>query len=790
MLDINSPKAFILAAASWPEGFIEDDQVWSLAFDHSDAHPFHLTTTYGLKARAVQVFPEIFFATAPLSNLNAAYTPPKITRYAPGVLQVVLRYDAGLTLTFTASTSEPNVLAGRILVENQGESILHFKQALAFHLLPLGKGVKTRSGKAGTHHILTAESGGLSAVMAMSGGPISTNTPYPALMRPLQLGPGESHSTDWALAARQTHESALRTAQHYSRQIGSQDQQQRLMDHSRQTIHIQTGNKDWDAAFFLAQVISQTHFIACGSAGEAPAVVRNRLPDAPPLNTRNLSKRDDLTTLELVHLAQVLLPQQTSMMAQLVMKFLHRITEDGQLLTRRSASPFIKPYDEPPVLASLCLEIFEVTQDPAFLQQAFPHLTQLANGWLFSDAESRQEKPLSWQDPEQCQLASGFYPFDIWERSGGGLDIRAMESPALLAMLLREARSLGKIAEELAATASARRWERIEARLRNTLDGLWHEGQQTYRYRDSHSQAVQSREELLRTFAQTTLNLDRRFKDPQRLVCHLAAHDERTRVCRLTLAGLDSTGAEQVEVYRPGEIRWIAGRAHITTRNLFSVLRTVSQTGLMPEDEIHLETAGLSQADITCFAPIWAGSLTASRLQALLDHHLDPSHPGLLRGLPEIFPGGDEPPKDVMDAVNVLWNTLVIQGLARSSRTESAAALFTNLMATISSGLKDFGGFFPAYQTQDGRPLGPINAVAGLAPLRLCLEIAGVRLLSPWKVAIWGANPFPWPIEAQWQGLTLSKDSQHTQITFPDGTTFTHEGCEPVTITPQHRGQP
>jgi hypothetical protein len=68
-------------------------------------------------------------------------------------------------------------------------------------------------------------------------------------------------------------------------------------------------------------------------------------------------------------------------------------------------------------------------------------------------------------------------------------------------------------------------------------------------------------------------------------------------------------------------------------------------------------------------------------------------------------------------------------------------------------------------------------------PIRLFLKIAGVKLLSPTKVALWGSNPFLWPIEINWRGLSIWKEQEHTRITFPNGADAEHNSEKTVIIT-------
>ncbi len=780
--DKNSPKAFILASNSWSDTEPVDDQVWSLVLNPSGQHPFHLATTYGLRARLVQVFPDLLSDNQSLMVGDNYHQPPTVTHYSPGFCRITFILSHGLKVSFSALLTETYALLGNIFLENQGQAALDFQLALVFHLLPLGKGKPAHAEKIGVHHVISAQSGNLSPVLFMTAGPTAGNSSFPGLSLPIKLSPGDFQTAAWALAARHSQAESFAAARRLVTRPWHPIQQHKQMVHARQTLEVQTGNPDWDAAFHLAQVNAHMHFIFHPPDESTPAVVRTRHPDQPALNPQTLLAQDDLTTLELAHLAQVLLPQRADLMALWIRKALNRLQKNGQLLSQRNASPFIKPFLEPPLLAALCLEIFETNRDPAFLRMVYPDLCRITHAWLFTDLEMQNLRPFAWQNPDQCQLSSGLFPFDAWEKTGQGLDFQYAESPALLAMLLREVRSLKKMAEILNDLVSLKRYGSLLRALGTELGAFWNETHQAFLYRDVQSKLTLPSERLLNAKSPDRFTLDRQFSSPQRLVCQLQSKDENTRVCHVTLKGRDDSGADSIEVFKPPDIRWIGGRSHLTTQTLFSELRSIAIEGLRAGDKIILETAGFIHHDITCLAAIWAEDLPDCQLKALLRGPLDSQHPSRRWGLPEVDPLEKDLPKGLEVAVNVLWNTLIIEGLAWRGRSETAKELFTNLMTSITQGLRDYHGFYPHFRVKDGQPLGKPNTIAGLAPLRLCLAIAGIRILTPTQIALWGENPFPWPLKVDWQGLSIRKEGHHTQVTFPDGSTCTHDNTEPVMV--------
>jgi hypothetical protein len=44
-----------------------------------------------------------------------------------------------------------------------------------------------------------------------------------------------------------------------------------------------------------------------------------------------------------------------------------------------------------------------------------------------------------------------------------------------------------------------------------------------------------------------------------------------------------------------------------------------------------------------------------------------------------------------------------------------------------------------------------------------------VRLINPWRVGLYGENPYPWPVEVRYRGQSILRSHGQTTVTFPDG---------------------
>jgi len=780
--DPTGPKSFILAQDGAFSSFQpENDQVWELNLQGTDESPFSLRTTYGLRATSMRLFPNIIIENKRYCRHGEFHSPPTVTRYTPDSLQITCNPLSALNVEMDVLLPQTDILVGCVNMTNSSEKRLDLTLELAAVLVPMGEGVPTKPAQKGINQIIIGQTGNLYPVLFMTGSPSAATNPYPALSKSLHIRANHTETLTWVLVTKSSEEKSLEAARTVIAADWKKTSHRHIMKHASQTIEIQTGQPDWDAAFRLSQTIAMTHLVA--EDQESAFFLRTRLPDHSPYLPSEQTNLDDLTMLEAAQLSEVLLPSRTHLMKRVIENFIRRY-DAGFLPSRKNTSDFIEPFPECPMLAHLVLESYQQDGDKRFLSTLFNELCQLTEAWFQQVDKPIPHPILSWQNAEQLQLNTGLFAFDTWEKTGRGLDIRYAESPALISMLYQEAEAIERIAGILQKAIPQTRFSKRKALLKEKLEETWHNQRSRFGYLDCQSHLNHVCETLYQGAIQEELKLDHTFKSPQRLAIHLHAADEHTRVCLLEISGKDAQGNLITESLKPLDIHWALSTAYITTENLYTSVESLTIKGMKSDDHLHIETADYAQGDITCLLPIWSGCASKQHMDDMVESHLHPKDARNTYGVPETWQEERELPGSLSLYVNVLWNTLIIRGLLREGYREKAMELFSTLMSTIVRGLRDFQGFFPYYDSKTGKPSGKRNAIAGLAPIRLFLDIAGIHLFSPDRVAVWGECPFPWVIEVQWQGLLLQREGTQTHITFPDGTVHQTNSAEPVMITP------
>jgi hypothetical protein len=214
--------------------------------------------------------------------------------------------------------------------------------------------------------------------------------------------------------------------------------------------------------------------------------------------------------------------------------------------------------------------------------------------------------------------------------------------------------------------------------------------------------------------------------------------------------------------------------AAATSRNLYVSLNKVEIKGLEKRDQVIVRSVDYTCEDVTLFLPLWGEVPNPRRVQALVHRTLfDAGHFGRPFGTPACVSGTDSAAENICMSVHLPWNQLLGEGLLAYGLRNEAAQLTARLMSAVIDNLKKQHAFYQAYHAETGAALGERNALPGLAPLGLFLQVLGVQFLPRGRVRLSGKNPFPWPVTVQYRGLSVTRQSERSVVVFPDGQTLT-----------------
>jgi hypothetical protein len=377
--------------------------------------------------------------------------------------------------------------------------------------------------------------------------------------------------------------------------------------------------------------------------------------------------------------------------------------------------------------------------------------------------------------------------FSRWHPWSQGVDIDKAESPALAAFLYRECQSLLQAATVLGRTESVPALQSLAEHLCTSLEAGWDDQQACYHYWDRETHHYTAGEKLGERFGPGTISILRSFDPPVRLLLHIQTGNEATRQPQVILYGESASGQPRIEKLTNERFKWYLGKANLTGERVYSRLEEIEIQGLEADDRVTVYCVDFRCQDQTLLLPLWARMLSTERAEALVTRTIaSPEAYWRPYGIPAC-PKSEENcwggPNPIYGNVNLTWNSLIGEGLLHYGYTNEAVDLFTRLMGPVTQILKECHAFRRYFHAETGQGSGEWNALGGLAPLGFFLEILGVRLISPFKVALKGFNPFPWPVTVKYRGMTILRQRENSIIIFPDGQTISINDPAPQVIS-------
>jgi hypothetical protein len=784
-----------------------NDQIWELDFASGEPRSLSLRTTFGLRARSMRVFPRFGEGRGIVTDPAKFVRAPRVKKFYPNLLELDFSPLENLDVTAEFWAAGSQVVAGRYTLVNRGAKARKIRLELCAILAPLD-GQAFFAAQSQMVNVVTGTTGGLAPLLYMTGEPNSVTAPYPALTVDLELAPAATKKISWALAALAASGPSYDLARKTVARNWDAERARIEMSAESQTVEIETGDPDWDAAFALTQTAALRSFLPASETLPNPSFVLTRAPD------HGFSRKGDGTDyplgwagqspLEAYTLAS-LLPGAPQFAKGLLRNFLSTQNEDGFVDLRPGLAGQRAKMLAAPLLASLAWQIYQSTDDgtrtakspdfadlrsretsdsaasDAFLAEVFPSLLKFFWNW-FSPAHDRDRDGLPEWD-HILQTGWDENPlFDVWNPWSQGVDIGIAENPSLYAMLAREAACLILIAEKLGRANEVTLVKHQAELLDNAVAAGWDESAALYSYRDLVTCQSLAGQVVAKGKGRAALKPKTEFERPVRLLIEIQSKSPAAKRPTIRLAELATK--EPVEVIAPEQFVWRSGGLVATTRNVYERLGRVDVIGLDAADKIIVRTVDLSAQDHTLLLPLWAGLPDQQRAQTMIGRALlDASRFDKPFGIPAL--ASPAPPKAdaAFSSVHLRFNQLIGEGLLAYGFQTEAARLVEHIMAAVVKNLKETRAFHQRHHAETGAPIGERHALTGLAPLGLFLQTLGVTIHSATRVRLEGKNPFPWPVTIRYRGLTVTRRADSTEVIFPNGKSALMTDTKPCIVS-------
>ncbi len=778
-LGLDDPMALTLAAdfRLCTNDYV-NDQIWEFETG-GDPPAMALHTTYGLRARAMRLFPRFTTGNHMVTDPAVFFLTPRLHRFYPNFLQFDFSPFANIDVIADYWVPDSHSSAGRFTITNNTAGKLSLLLEMCGQLAPLdGKNLAPLSMQ--SVNILAGLTSNLAPVVFLTGGPQAGPGPYPSLALDLELPAGSSRCLTWVQASLASPSESFELARRIATRPWEAEQARIEMINAAQTIEIHTGDPDWDAAFAFSQKTAFGLFFGPGQFLPCPSFVLARQPDHGYSPRGDGSDYSHLwsgqTPLEAGYMAS-LLPGAPELAAGLVRNFLAVQAEGGTVDWKPGLAGQRGRLLAAPLLADLAWRTYRRTLDLRFLEETQSGLNAFSQCWFTEDHDRDLDGFPEWDHPLQTGLEDN-PAFTVWQAGGAGAEISAAECPALPAMLAREILSLANIAGVLGQSEENQRLESKSRELSRLTEECWDDSAVLYHCRDRSTHRSQAAKSLGGQSGPGNLAPGRSFRQPVRLLVRITFKSEATRRPEIVLHGQDGDAPLSEHLERK-DFKWGTHLAVATTRQLYTRLDEIEISGVEKRDRVSLEVMDFSHEDISLFLPLWAHVPDLQRARTLISQTLLAADRfGKAFGFPTCISASRQnkpgmPTDTACQAVNLPWNALIGEGLLAYGLREEAAQVTTRLMAAVIQNLKKQHAFFRAYNCETGTGIGERNPLQGLAPVGLFLETLGVEVQSPRRLTLAGKNPFPWPVTVKYRGLTVTRQAEQSVIVFPDGQTIT-----------------
>ena len=758
-----------------------NDQIWEWSSGAGEPPAVAIQTTYGLRARGMRLFPRIVQKNVAVTDPAHFHRKPVVTHWYPNYLAFTALPVTNIHLASEYWVQSSNILSGRITLTNQGVASQSLRLEWVAVLNPLADGESMTAVTDNRGVFLEGKSGGVFPVCLLSGAPTAAGSgPFPSLAADFDLAPGTKQTLVWSLASCAALDESLEQARiALNRCEDGQLARIELLNQAH-LLEIETGNPDWDLALAASQRLA-FGLLHPGRPGFSNATfVRNRRPDfgysitgdgtdfPPPWSGQ--------TALDAYFLNSLILPGGIDQAAGIFENFLSARSAEQPIDFCPGSAGQRSGRLYQPVLATTALQLYPYIEDPGRLKDWFSPLFLSAEQWFTQENDRDQDGIPEWGHPIQTGLEE-IPTFSRWstDENDLGVNITALETPALTAMLYREYESLETIAEKIEENTALAVITRRKKRLKAGLTEMWDTKTHRYQYRDFQTHTSPAGSAVLSFKAEGIFSSRRVFKIPQRMQLRLFCPEGVTRSVQIVIEGQTSDG-EVREHFAPWCFSWSGGRGYATSNYVYTRIQKIEVRGLSKGDRGQIIAVDFTKDDITHLLPLWSGA-SDKLLQPQIMKRMVMNQFIRSFGIP-ISPGNAH-----AAGVNISWNHLIGEGLIRSGAYPAAALLTTNLMNAAAASFKQNGGFFHHYHAEKGTPQGERGYLNGFAPVGLFLQTIGVQILNAKSVILKGPHPFPWPVTVKYRGIMITRRSTETLIKFPNGKTISVLGQEPRRIT-------
>ena len=773
----NCPPIYLAADARYAQTSYTDDQVWRLRLGTGDSPAQAWQTKYGARANLVSVVPMLHLNGNIIYQAQAYHVMPTVTHVAPGYVAITSQPQEGVEMRAVQWAMSSNAIGGVYNIENKTQATIKGRLELYTHVIVKEREQRPRlitlPNEPKRPLVALGEIGNLYPTLMMS----HTSTATKGASRigfDFTLAPKKVAAVSWVLVSATDELTSARSCLGWL--LHKFGQHLEIINyHSEALPGISLGDKELDAMVELSALRVVQAVVDRGD--DKPALIAHRLPEygwsANGTGSDYPHSWHSLDPFLLYLTAPVLATIAPHTAYELAVRYISTMSIRGLMNMYPSN---VNPYHEgnipcPPLLAQIFWRIYKNAPNIHYVKEYGGSLFDNAHAWGLADADKDGAPEYHLSE----QFGYPFFPTFSTQAWGQGIDVRTVETPDLLALLIREFEAIEQLARAENDTPRIEKAQAWSNHLKDRLKTFWDGTRYTYRDRDTHASTT-STTLLDNAPGDVEHNIRYTMPAPARVVVTIEGGVSHTPNATVTLNGIDKDGMPIEEVLPPKAFRWQGRRGFATTQAVFAQLDRVKADGLSRVYKLDVRTPDLTALDINALMPLIAVQDHRAELSATLKDKAHFWHKNGISMLSAQNTPADPSTPNGVDGVWLYWNTRLGEALLAQGDAKAVNILLRNILNVQASVYKATGAFSQYYHTDESKGLGEVDHLLGIAPLALIFEALGVWILSYERVRV---SPFfAWhhTITLKQHGVTVKRNAKSLRVKFRSGHTVTLEG--------------
>lgn len=764
-----------------------NDHIWSLEIGHGEPAALSVDTTFGLRARIMRIFPVFKINDRIIIDPEEYDAGVKVTKNYPNYITLSFKPIKDLDVIIDYWVPDSHQIACRTNITNNSLEEKSIQIEWAALLTPSSEGERMTPLEIGATRVLAGITEDLKPILLMTGGPEGSSGPYPCLSKNLSLNPGSSQYISCFFSALSTYDESLEKARETAA-INWNGISASLDMINANDLDITTGDSDWDSAILQAQKVAFSLIMDHTEALPNTSFISTRATDQGYSKRGDGSDYDHLwngqTPLETYFLIDYLLPAHVDLAKGLLNNFLSTQTSQGFIDWKPGLNGYRSQLLSTPILASIALKIYRSCEDKRFLEDIYPKLLSFINIWFDEEHDIDKDGIPEWDHV----LQTGFEDnplFTYWYDWSFGISISAIEGPDICAFLYRECNSMIEISRIISQNHEVNSLEKKAENLRQAVENSWSDTKRSYQYWDRDSHICTASKIVGERKGPGDIIINETYEEPLRLQILITAQEDIPYDFQLFIHGTTQSGTHRIERISIDRIQWHLHNGYSTSERVYKSLEHIYIQGASDNDVVKIKSVEYGFQNQSLLLPLWAGITSPKRAKLLIKKTLTDKNlywqsygvrtcqnPSLL-----------QEESNVCEGINLIWNSLIVEGLINYGYRSLAAELIIRNMKAIIQSLKSEHTFRRHYFADRGTGFGEKNIVNSLIPLGAFLSALGIHIISQEKVIFEAFNPFPWSVTIKYRGLTVIRQRKNSMIIFPDGKNTTIRNGKKQSVT-------